>query len=89
MGGPKASIEEVGYTNATELTQYMVTELIDHIDVYHAERVDGEVTQKVVPHYHCIGVFEVPDWKDIPEIDILIETRKGVALSYTPEKIAE
>lgn len=76
------------YTNATELTQHMVTELIDHIDVYHAERVDGEVTQQVVPHYHCIGAFEVPDWKDIPEIDILIETRKGVALSYTNEKIA-
>jgi len=35
-----------------------------------------------------IGAFEVPDWKDIPEIDILIETRKGVALSYTNEKIA-
>jgi len=76
------------YTNATELTQHMVTELIDHIDVYHAERADGEITQRVVPHYHCIGAFEVPDWKDIPEIDILIETRKGVALSYTPEKIA-
>ncbi|SHI07344.1 protein of unknown function [Sporobacter termitidis DSM 10068] len=76
------------YTNATELTQHMVTELIDHIDVYHAERVDGEITQQVVPHYHCIGAFEVPDWKDIPEIDILIETRKGVALSYTNEKIA-
>jgi DNA invertase Pin-like site-specific DNA recombinase len=76
------------YTNATGLTQHMVTELIDHIDVYHAERVDGEITQQVVPHYHCIGAFEVPDWKDIPEIDILIETRKGVALSYTNEKIA-
>ncbi|HBR02562.1 MAG TPA: recombinase, partial [Ruminiclostridium sp.] len=62
------------YTNATKLTRHMVTELIDHIDVYHAERVDGEVAQRVVPHYHCIGAFEVPDWKDIPEIDILIET---------------
>ena len=76
------------YTNASELTQLMITELIDHIDVYHAERIDGEITQRVVPHYHCIGAFEVPDWKNIPEIDILIETRKGVALSYTAEKIA-
>ena len=76
------------YTDAKEVTQRMVTELIDHIDVYHAERVDGEITQKVVPHYHCIGAFEVPDWKNIPEIDILIETRKGVALSYTNEKKA-
>ena len=76
------------YTNATELTNHMVTELINHIDIYHAERIDGEITQRVVPHYHCIGAFEVPDWKDIPEIDILIKTRKGVALSYTSEKIA-
>lgn len=83
------------YTIATELTQHMVTELIDHIEVYHAERVDGKVTQQIVLHYHCIEAFEVPDWKVIPEIDILIETRKGVALSYrndslatTPEKIA-
>ena len=66
----------------------MLTELIEHIDVYHAERVDGEISQRVVVHYHCIGAFEVPDWEGIPEIDILIETRKGVALSYTPEKIA-
>ena len=70
------------------ITIQQIAALIDHIDVYHAERVNGEVTQRVVPHYHCIGAFEVPDWKDIPEIDILIETRKGVALSYTPEKIA-
>jgi len=70
------------YTDAQEVTQRMVIELIDHIDVYHAERINGEVTQRVVPHYHCIGAFEVPDWKNIPEIDILLETRKGVALSY-------
>ena len=76
------------YTNASELTQLMITELIDHIDVYHAERIDGEITQRVVPHYHCIGAFEVPDWKDIPEIDILIETRKGVALSYQNDSLA-
>jgi len=67
---------------------YMVTELIDHIDVYHAEQVDGEISQRVVVYYHCIGAFEVPDWKESPAIDILIETRKGVALSYTPEKTA-
>jgi len=76
------------YTNVTELTQLMVTELIDHIDIYHAERVNGEISQRVVPHYHCIGAFDVPEWKDIPEIDILVETRKGVAVCYTPEKLA-
>ena len=62
----------------------MVTEPIDHIDVFHAQRVDGEVTQNICIHYHCIGAFDVPDWKDIPELEVLIETRKGVALA-TPK----
>jgi hypothetical protein len=61
----------------------MVTELIDHIDVYHAERIDGLITQKVTVHYNCIGAFEVPDWESIPDFDILIETRKGVTLCYS------
>jgi len=52
------------------------------------EQEQGETAKRVVPYYHCIGAFEGPDWKDIPKIDIRIETRKGVALSYTPEKIA-
>ena len=72
------------YTNAQELTQRMLTELIDHIDVYHAERVDGVVTQRIKVFYYCIGAFDVPDWKSIPGFDILIETRKGVELFYTP-----
>jgi len=76
------------YTDAQELSQRMLTELIDHINVYHAEKVSGETMQKVTIHYNCIGAFDVPDWKDIPEVDILIETRNGVALSYTPEKIS-
>jgi len=71
------------YTNAQELTQCMVTELIDHIDVYHAERVNGEITQEIKIFYNCIGAFEVPEWENIPELDVLIETRKGVALSYS------
>ncbi len=76
------------YTNAQELTQRMVTELIDHIDVYHAQRVDGVVTQRVKVFYYCIGAFDVPDWDAIPGLDILIETRKGVELFYTPSEKA-
>lgn len=77
------------YTGAQTLTQRMVTELVDHIDVYHAEKQeDGITTQQVVIHYNCIGAFEVPDRKDIPEVDVLMETRKGVAVSYTPARIA-
>ena len=76
------------YMGAEELTQHMVSELIDHIVVHHAERVDGLITQQVIVHYNCIGPFEVPDWKNIPDFDILIETRKGVTLCYSPLGIA-
>ncbi len=71
------------YTEAKEVTQRMVTELIHHVEVYHAERAGEETTQKVVIHYNCIGAFDVPDRALIPEIDILIPTRKGVAVSYS------
>ena len=76
------------YTHVTKITQRMVSELIDHIDVYHAEKQDGVTNQQVVIHYNCIGAFEVPDRKKIPEADIIMETRKGVALSYAPVQIA-
>ena len=76
------------YTDATTITRRMVGELIDHIDVYHAEKQDGVTNQRVVIHYNCIGVFDVPDRRKIPEADIIMETRKGVALSYAPTQIA-
>ena len=72
------------YTNATKITKRMVGELIDHIDVYQAEKQDGVTTQRVEIHYNCIGVFDVPDRRKIPEADIIMETRKGVAVSYAP-----
>lgn len=76
------------YTDATTITKRMVAELIDHIEVYHAEKQDGVTNQRVVIHYNCIGAFDVPDRRKIPEADIIMETRKGVALSYAPEQVA-
>ena len=76
------------YTHVTKITQRMVSELIDHIDVYHAEKRDGVTNQRIVIHYNCIGAFEVPDRKNIPEADIIMETRKGVAVSYAPAEVA-
>ena len=49
------------YTDATTITKRMVAELIDHIEVYHAEKQDGVTNQRVVIHYNCIGAFDVPD----------------------------
>ena len=76
------------YTDATTITKRMVAELIDHIEVYHAEKQDGVNNQRVVIYYNCIGAFDVPDRRKIPEADIIMETRKGVALSYAPEQVA-
>ncbi len=76
------------YTDATKITKRMVAELIDHIEVYPAVKEDGVANQRVTIHYNCIGVFEVPDRRKIPERDILLETRRGVALGYAPSGIA-
>ena len=76
------------YTDVATITKRMVAELIDRIEVYHAEKQDGVTNQRVVIHYNCIGAFDVPDRRKIPEADIIMETRKGVALSYAPEQVA-
>ena len=72
------------YTDATTITKRMVAELIEYIEVYPAVKEDGVTNQRVTIHYNCIGAFEVPDRRKIPERDILLETRKGVALSCAP-----
>ena len=76
------------YTDVATITKRMVAELIDRIEVYHAEKQDGVTNQRVVIYYNCIGAFDVPDRRKIPEADIIMETRKGVALSYAPEQVA-
>lgn len=81
------------YTNPQELTQRMVTELIDHIEVYHAKQDNGVKTQEIKIHYHCIGSFDVPDWDSIPELQVYIKTRKGVAICSqnkvaTPQQVS-
>ena len=76
------------YTDATTIIKRMVAELIDHIEVYHAEKQDGITNQRVVIHYNCIGAFDVLDRRKTLEADIIMETRKGVALSYAPEQVA-
>ena len=65
------------YTDATTITKRMVAELIDHIEVYHAEKQDGVTNQRVVIYYNCLGAFDVPDRRKIPEADIIM------AVSYT------
>lgn len=75
-------------TNATAITQRMVAELIDHIDAYHAEKKNEVTTQHITIFYNCIGAFPVPDRRKIPATEITTGKRKGVAVSYSPKRIA-
>ena len=72
------------YTRVKKLTVRMVTELIEHIEVHHTEKIDGVKTQKLVIYYNCIGSIEIPDEVPIPEADITMKTRKGVEVTYVP-----
>lgn len=72
------------YTRVKKLTARMVTELIEHIEVHHTEKIDGVKTQKLVIYYNCIGSIEIPDEVPIPEADITMKTRKGVEVTYVP-----
>lgn len=71
------------YTDVTELSQRLVTELIDHIVIHHAEKTSGRTTQNIVIHYNFIGPFAVPQKRDIPETAVSINTRQGIMLEYT------
>ena len=68
------------YTDATAITKRMVAELIQYIEVYPAVKEDGITNQRVTIQYNCIGAFEVPDRRKIPERDILLETARHYAL---------
>ena len=71
------------YTRARKLTQRMLNELIDHIEVSHAQKIDGVHVQKLTIHYTCVGSIEIPNRLPLPKPDIQIQTRKGVAVSYS------
>lgn len=76
------------YTRARKLTPRMLNELVERIEVYHAEKVNGVQVQKIRIHYNCVGSIEIPDVLPLPEPDVCIQTRKGVAISYAPAQVA-
>lgn len=71
------------YTRAKKLTQRMLNELVDYIEVYQAEKIDGVHVQKLKIHYNCVGSIEIPNVLPLPQPEVLIQTRKGVAVSYS------
>jgi len=55
---------------------------VDKIVVHHRQRIDGVDEQTVEIFYNCVGPVTVPDMKKIPQTEVCIPTRKGVAVSY-------
>ena len=70
------------YTRAKKLTPRMVNELIDHIDVFQSEKINGEWVQKLTIHYNCIGALFIPDTDALPVPDVTVNTRRGVFVTY-------
>ncbi len=74
------------YTRARKLTRPMVNELIDHIDVHQAEKVDGVWEQRLTIHYNVIGPIVIPEDIPLPAPEVTVNTRKGVWVNYAAEK---
>ncbi len=72
------------YTKAKTLTPRMLNELIDHIEVHQAEKIEGEWVQHLVIHYNCVGAIFIPDVFPLPAPQVSVNTRKGVAVNYAP-----
>ncbi|MDR1508275.1 MAG: recombinase family protein [Synergistaceae bacterium] len=71
------------YTRIKKLTPEILQEFVDKIVVHHRRRVDSVDEQRIEIFYNCVGKIEIPDLKRIPQTEILIPTRKGVAISYS------
>lgn len=76
------------YTRARKLTPRMLNELVERIEVFHAEKVDGVWQQRLRIHYNCVGEIEIPKVLPLPIPDVSVNTRKGVVVSYAPSEIA-
>jgi hypothetical protein len=53
------------------------------IKVYQAEKIDGVNKKKIEVRYNCVGSIEIPNILPLPQPEVLIQTRKGVAISYS------
>jgi hypothetical protein len=72
------------HSSVKRLTRQIVNRFIDHIVVYHAERIKGGYNQRIEIYYNCVGNIALPEIKELPEPDVAMKTRKGVVLSYSP-----
>ena len=73
------------YTRARKLTPRMLNELVEKIEIYNAEKIDGEWVQRLRIHYNCVGEMNIPNEPALPIPAVTVNTRKGVFVSYTTD----
>ena len=73
------------YTRARKLTPRMLNELVEKIEVYNAEKIDGEWVQRLRIHYNCVGEMNIPNEPALPIPAVTVNTRKVVFVSYTTD----
>ena len=71
-----------GYTRAKKLTPRMLAELVERIEVFHAEKASGVHIQRLTIHYNCVGEIAIPEMLSIPAPDVRVRTRRGVTVAY-------
>ena len=76
------------YTRARKLTPRMLNELIEKIEVFNAENIDGVWEQRLRIHYNCVGTIEIPTVLPLPIPEVSVNTRKGVVVNYAPCELA-
>ena len=76
------------YTRARKLTPRMLNELVEQIEVFNAEKVDGVWEQRLRIHYNCVGAIEIPKVLPLPSPQVTVNTRKGVFVNYAPCELA-
>ena len=76
------------YTRARKLTPRMLNELVEKIEVFNAEKIDGVWEQRLRIHYNCVGTIEIPMVLPLPIPEVSVNTRKGVVVNYAPCELA-
>ena len=64
------------YTRARKLTPRILNELVEKIEVYNAEKIDGEWVQRLRIHYNCMMEMNIPNEPALPIPAVTVNTRR-------------
>lgn len=71
------------YGDLQEITPEIVKAFISRIEVWNAEKINGERVQRLRIYYNCVGTIGLPEHKDMPKPQINLRIRKGVVATYS------